>query len=735
MRSKRFLTAAFFLLSFFAVSSARAVVPPRQVPASFQTGVVDRADIVVTRVLLTDNGDHDGFADPNETVSLYVTLRNSSGADRDGIVVLVSSTDPTVDCLPSPAVAFGSLLAGVEREATVAAVFHVADVVRSDPFGSLTATFDFQISGNDFGGTVRPQRAGVDLDLNVSGGVLPSTFTEGFEGAGFGTFTTMSLDTDRASLPLSEGYRCQYTDPDLPNSSSYGNTFCYVGFTNAANNGYDWHVHGLTAPDGGRAYLGNQSLHWGVHSGPASADTTRLKQLDAIRTTLPINLGWNGVASVLSFKHQIGLTDRDHTAGPEDTAWDRGVVQVQLAGTSGTPVGAWRKIDPYENVYDMVGLYGGFSNCMFDPTDDGNTEDDYFDPGDPARRFGPSSTCSPEFVFASLGATFWSAVFDPADDHHASDGPGLQGSRGPGTWVQSKFDLSRYRGRRLRLRFLVTSIESGNNVTMQQWLNWNPVEADDGWYIDDIQVTNTLVSAAAVTVDSADRSALPSCGPVCGSVTASLVATPAETVEPDEEVTLDASGSAPDRCPGGVLHYRFWKDFDLDGNLDPSEPLLQEWGPAPSVSDVPNSTTGYGVDVRCSTRPACASRGSAVVPLNCQSVEVLPFPALIAWNSKTLSSWPDTTRRVDVIRGDLDALRTDGGQFNGTVVACSTGYFTNGFTDITVPAPGQALYYLIREAEAGVCQIASWGTGSPQELPGAGGNRDTDIPLDPHTCP
>ncbi len=729
LRRQGLSTAALLFLLFSLFSLAHAIAP-REVPTSFEAGFVDRADIVVKSVRLTDNGDNDGFADPNETVSLYISLRNSSGADRDGIVVTVASTDPTVDCISSPVVAFGSLLAGQERESIVPVTFRVANVARSDPFASLSATFDFQISGNDFQGTVRPQQLTVDLDLNASGGLLPSTFAEGFEGAAFGAFTTMTLDTNIASLEASDGYRCQYSDPDFVNSN---NMFCYLGFTNPADNAFDWHVHGTSSLDGGRAYLGSQSMHWGVHATSPSADTTRLKQLDAIRTNNSINLGWNGVTSVLSFKQQVALTNSDYTSG-WNQAVDRGVVQIQLAGSTGAAVGAWRKIYPYENVYDVEGQ-DQFSNCTFDPTDDGSTEDDFFDPTDPQRRYGPSSTCSPEFVFSHLGATFWSATFSATDIQHSSDGPGLQGTLGPGTWVQSKFDLARYRGRRIRLRFLVTTIEIANAITMQQGLGWNPYEADDGWYIDDVQVTNTLVSAATVGVDTADRSALPTCGPVCGSVTASLVATPAETVEPDEEVTLDASGSTADQCPGGTLHYRFWADFDGDGVLDLSETVLQEWGPGTSVTDVPNATRAYGVDVRCSTRPACASRGSAVVPLNCHTVEALPFPALIAWNSRTLFSWPDTTRRVDVIRGDLDALRTDGGQFNGTVVACSTGYFTNGFTDITVPAPGQALYYLVREVQAGVCQIASWGTGSPHELPGAGGNRDADIPLDPHTCP
>ena len=43
---------------------------------------------------------------------------------------------------------------------------------------------------------------------------------------------------------------------------------------------------------------------------------------------------------------------------------------------------------------------------MFDPADDGSDEDDYFDPTDPNRRLGPSSTCAPEFAFTRHGGIF-----------------------------------------------------------------------------------------------------------------------------------------------------------------------------------------------------------------------------------------------------------------------------------------------------------------------------------------
>jgi hypothetical protein len=726
------LTAAILL-------SASAMASGEQ-PLSFSTGTVNRADIVVKSVRLTDNGDNDGLADPNETVNLYVTLRNSSGADRDGIVVTVGTSDATVECIPSPVIAFGSLLAGQERESTVAATLRVANVARSDAFASLTAILDFQISGDGFGGTARRQQVVLDLDLNASGGLLPTTFTEGFEGAGLGTFTTQSLDVGRESLAGSDGHRCQYNDPDFVNSNSSGNTYCFLGGATPSENGYDWHVHGVGSPDGGRAYLGNNALHWGVHAGPASADTTRLKQLDAIRNNLPVNLGWNGVTSELSFKQQVALADCDYLHCPDHFTVDRGIVQVQMANSAGQGLGNWRTIAPYENVYDsqVVDWLGTtVRECTFDPTDDGNTEDDYFDPTDPYRRLGPSSTCSPEFAFSRLGATLYTATFDPSDVGHASDAPGLQGSHGPGTWVQTKFDLSRYRGRRIRFRFLATSMELGSGNT---WLVVgfppNSTQVDDGWYIDDIRVTNTLTSGATVSVDQADRSGLPACGPVCGSLTASLVASP-PTVGPGEPFTLDASGSAADQCPGGTVLYRFWWDQVRDGLLGPYDFVLQEWGANAMLTRTTPSTAHYFVDVRCSTTPACNSRALAVVPFVCPAADLEPLPVPILWASDTEVVW-DAVPYTDAIRGDLGALRASQGQFNGTVLGCmgnqiqtASGDVFTRFTDADTPLPGEAFYYLVRQDNP--CR--SWSTLSPAEVPGAGGNRDIDLAYDPHICP
>jgi hypothetical protein len=54
--------------------------------------------LVVKSARLTDNGDNDGFADPHETVNVFLTLRNVSDLPLSGIVVALVTGDPRVDC-------------------------------------------------------------------------------------------------------------------------------------------------------------------------------------------------------------------------------------------------------------------------------------------------------------------------------------------------------------------------------------------------------------------------------------------------------------------------------------------------------------------------------------------------------------------------------------------------------------------------------------------------------------
>jgi hypothetical protein len=157
----------------------------------------------------------------------------------------------------------------------------------------------------------------------------------------------MSLDLGKASLALSDGHRCQYHDPDFVNSNSYGNTWCYLGFVNGLQNAYDWHLHTTGEPDGGRAYLGNNSLHWGVHAGAASADTLqpwpardRVYQVDAVG----IEPRWRS-ATELAF--QLPGASAIH--------------QVTVTPASGSPVGARRPLVEDRRFVDTPGWSFAFT--------------------------------------------------------------------------------------------------------------------------------------------------------------------------------------------------------------------------------------------------------------------------------------------------------------------------------------------------------------------------------------
>jgi hypothetical protein len=218
---------------------------------------------------------------------------------------------------------------------------------------------------------------------------------------------------------------------------------------------------------------------------------------------------------------------------------------------------------PYQNSYKSQGT-DIFAQCMFDPIDDGNDEDDFFDPGDPLRRLGPSSTCFPAFVFAWAGDTF--SDFSEANLGEAEGGttpgsPALRGfdsdGGGPivpqGSWVEARVDLSQFRGQRIRVRYLVSAIKVGTFVTIEDLFSWNPIGADDGWWIDDVSISNTLTTAATLAADTANKVHTNECGDLCGVVTANLVVTPTSIGAPGQPIELDASTSTATYCVDGAL--------------------------------------------------------------------------------------------------------------------------------------------------------------------------------------
>ena len=122
----------------------------------------------------------------------------------------------------------------------------------------------------------------------------------------------------------------------------------------------------------------------GMPDDPVGALTAPLATLEALVTAAPIQIAADGVGMPeLSFKHQISLPDsRVVNVSGEGRSVDGGVVQALVVDPDGQPVGFWTTLQPFANIYDQQ-REENYVNCMFDPIDDGNTEDDFYEPDDP----------------------------------------------------------------------------------------------------------------------------------------------------------------------------------------------------------------------------------------------------------------------------------------------------------------------------------------------------------------
>jgi len=698
--------------------------------------------LTVQSVRVVDSGDADGYADTNETVNLFVTLRNNSGADLTGIVARLATNDSKIECIRDATVAVGDLADGSTVETPVPFVFKVGNVSRANAFADFSAKFTVALSADQFAATFAPEEFALDLDLNVAtGGGAPTTFFENFDAGTFGAFTSMTLDELPANNAGSDGYRCQFNDPDGPNPNSAGNLECYLEhkINPFFQYTYDWHVHTAARPDGGRAFSGANSLHMGHHTLLADDDTTSLGQLDAVRTTNPIHLS-NSLDATLSFKHQISIVDdRTVNVGQAETP-DKGVVMVRIADNAGVAQGPWVKVRPYSNVYDRQGTDNYFE-CMFDPIDDGNNEDSFFDPSDPDRRLGPSSTCYPEFVFAYHGDTDYRNTFNVNAIGRASDGPGLQGNVDRGTWVQPEFNLQRFRGRSIFLRFLYTSIQvQGGVQTIEQLFDLpNGWPGDDGWYIDDVTITNAVTLANTTSVDNANIAGDPTvCSNNCTTLTADLTTDLAPgntTPAPGHVIQLDATGSDADACINGVLQYAFWIDENQNNVVgDAGDTLLRDWTDDPFYLAAPSASARYGVQIRCSSAPSCGGDGDATVDVtvDCPASGNLGFNQTIGFNNKTEIGW-NAAATIDAVRGNLITLRSSG-SFSNAVDACAAD--NQNVTTLAAPespAVGGGLYWLVRGSGGGAAcnAVSTYSSGGAREVP----DRDAEIGADPDACP
>ena len=480
--------------------------------------VISRADelrtLSIAAIELSDNGDDDGFADSNETVSMRLVLRNNTGLHLTGLRGLLTTNSARIECITQPIVEIGTF--PILTELPIDFEFKVAAVERTTVGEEFDAEFMISFSSPQ-GGAIQTSFT-VDLDLDVSGGAGPLAFFEGFESGDLGQFTVTNVNWQTTTE---------------------------------------------------RAFSGFHSLYFGIPLDPELGFTTPLDQESGASTIVPINLGWADVCSEtrsqncssdgdcpvgescvaanprLSFKHQVSFVDA-RTLNT-DAAFDTAVVRARECdvGIPGACQGV--AIEPFQNVHHIAGEFTGTPAFSFI----GNTD----------------------LPFDSLN------VGGCGPDTH---GPGLEGSEGPGTWIESIYDLGRFRGRQVFLEFFETSAPVGGGSST--WDNllflFNPDPGDDGWWIDDVRVVDALATPATMAVDLNDNGGLPGLadndgdGVFCDNCP--------NTANPGQaDGDGDLVGDACDACP-----LEFFNDQDGDGLCCPDDNCCTTSNPSQSDQDV-----------------------------------------------------------------------------------------------------------------------------------------------------
>ena len=140
--------------------------------------------IYLSSAQVSDNGDNDGIADNNETVTLDITIQNNTGAALTNTrVQIFSDTPATVDCVPDNQALYGTVAAGASQTNPGGDrfTFHVAPAVAcADWQTPPTARFTVLISADGVNGSATLQTFNLTLDLDTTGAGGPYTLTQNF---------------------------------------------------------------------------------------------------------------------------------------------------------------------------------------------------------------------------------------------------------------------------------------------------------------------------------------------------------------------------------------------------------------------------------------------------------------------------------------------------------------------------------------------------------------------------
>ncbi|MGH9870816.1 MAG: putative metal-binding motif-containing protein [Candidatus Polarisedimenticolia bacterium] len=301
----------------------------------------------------------------------------------------------------------------------------------------------------------------------------------------------------------------------------------------------DWHLHspfegpgaGYAGPgqtDGGKARTGARSMHMGRHLWPTSTlgDTVRLRQVSAFVLDSQGDPNIPGIVagpvSTMEFWHIIRVPDDENFGDgfiPPGGTFGGGQVQISLLANDGL-FERWQRLTPTSNGYDSI-IQETISVCGFDPGDDliapaNETMCDssplYADKGD---VFGSDTTC----VVDTDGN-------DPAHkdcgDISCTPGPGCTnaGAQGAGVWTRSTFDLSSFAGRVARLRWIGMveggwSFSTDRSALETSSIPYQYFDGDDGWWIDDIVLTDLRQAPGVCTAVDDDGDGFDECASDC----------------------------------------------------------------------------------------------------------------------------------------------------------------------------------------------------------------------------
>jgi hypothetical protein len=440
----------------------------------------------------------------------------------------------------------------------------------------------------------------------------------------------------------------------------------FVGCAGPVAEENDWHLHsafenpgptydvplnrpGIGAPDGGKAHGGFRSMHMGRHLDPSTTllDVTRFRQISAFVLDSQGDPSIPGVvigpATTLEFWQIISMPDDENFGSgfiAPGTTFGGGQVQVSLLGSDGK-FERWQVVTPTFGAYDST-IQETVSLCGFDPGDDQippgnetmcNASPQWADMGD---VFGTDATCATDTdgndpVHKDCGAKTCTPGPGCTEPSSVSTPSG-------GVWTRSAFNLSPFAGRVARLRWIGDMSGGWSFGTYRSAMEpdagqiaYQYYDADDGWFIDDIKLTDLRQFASIIGPDNVTGLSTCKTGidtANCGVVTASIAGSVAfgtrRLVAADtllQPITIDARGSLAGDDPGtagitegacdnGVLQFQFEQ---LDINTSAVVDVASAFSPQGQLKVAPSKDALYRVKARCSSDPGCSAQVDVVV--------------------------------------------------------------------------------------------------------------------------